>query len=89
MDAPEFHLEVPVGDMQSGDVVFFRSDRGGYRIGILSRRMQRTCMIDISRSGGVLGDRFRSRGESVPIANVAQAFRDTTRDALKMKEKVC
>lgn len=75
MNAPAFHERIDVADLRVGDVVQYRSDRGGYRPGNVLR---------LFKQGGVPHAEIRAYGrkqkETVPLASVNEAFRDTMKD---------
>jgi hypothetical protein len=65
---PEFHKEIEKEDARVGDFVWFYSDRGGFRHGIVKSIESRTH-ISVRAEG-------RARAERVPLTKVDNVYRD-------------
>jgi hypothetical protein len=68
---PKFHKEVPVAEAKAGDIVYFYSEKGGYRFGVLRQRRANSSppTMTILPTG-------RHSVETVPASHVHNAFRD-------------
>lgn len=78
MDTPEFHAPVPLTDIRMGDLVSFRADVGGYRLGHVKGVTTKGLLVEVNKGGvDALGPKRRVQTETVSRDRVRAAFRDT------------
>lgn len=78
MIPPEFHVAVPLADIRVGDLVYFRADQGGYRLGHVKSLTVTSLTVEVNRGGiDALGPKRKVKSETVVRERVKEAFRDT------------